>query len=321
MPIKKQLQELNIKFLADEPLKNHTTFQIGGPAKYYVELSKTENLMKILKIAKENNLKYLFLGGGSNLLVSDNGFDGLIIKIKPEELKFDNTEVRANSGYILAGLIMKCLEKNLTGLEFAAGVPGTVGGAIKGNAGTYGEAVDKIVLSVEFIDENLRLKTFSREECQFAYRHSIFKEYDEWLITSAVLKLEKGDMAASKKLIQERIGYRMQSQPYGNPSAGCAFKNIIYTEEIAEKLKELGWEVSPKFKEYKKIPTAYIIENLGLKGKTIGKAQISEKHANYIINLGGATADEVIQLISYIKQQVRDTLGIQLQEEIRYLGF
>jgi UDP-N-acetylmuramate dehydrogenase len=321
MSIKEQLQKLDIKFLADEPLKNHTTFQIGGPARYYVELSQTENLMRVLKIAKENKLKYLFLGGGSNLLVSDQGFDGLIIKIRPAELEFEDSRVTANSGCILAGLIIKCLENGLTGLEFAAGVPGTVGGAIKGNAGTYGEAMEKAVESVRFIDENLQLKTFSKKECRFAYRHSIFKEHDEWLITSAVIKLKKGDVTASKKLIQERIGYRMQSQPYGHPSAGCAFKNIIYSDEIADKLKSLGWEVSPKFKEYKKIPTAYVIENLGLKGKTIGAAQISEKHANYIINLGGATADEVIQLISYIKQQVRDTLGIQLQEEIRYLGF
>ena len=321
MSVIQQLQQLNLKFLKDEPLKNHTTFQIGGPAKYYLELSKTENLMRVLKIAKEHRLKYLFLGGGSNLLASDRGFDGLIIKIKPEELKFDDNQVTANSGYILAGLIIKCLAAGLTGLEFAAGVPGTVGGAIKGNAGTYGEAMDKIVLSVEFIDANLELKTFSNQECKFGYRHSIFKEHDDWLITSAALKLEKGDTAASQKLIQERIGYRMQSQPYGHPSAGCAFKNIIYTEEIADKLKKLGWEVSPKFKEYKKIPTAYVIENLGLKGKTIGQAQISEKHANYIINLGGATADEVVQLVSYVKQQARDALGIQLQEEIRYLGF
>ena len=159
------------------------------------------------------------------------------------------------------------------------------------------------------------------QDCKFSYRHSIFKENDKWLIISAVLQLDRGEVESARKLVEERIQRRMETQPYGQPSAGCAFKNIIYTDEIAKKLVALGWEVSPKFKEYKKIPTAFVIENLGLKGKTIGKAQISEKHANYIVNLGGATADDVVQLISYIKQQVRDKVGIQLVEEIRYLGF
>ncbi|MDP2586514.1 MAG: UDP-N-acetylmuramate dehydrogenase [Candidatus Komeilibacteria bacterium] len=316
-----ELKKLSLVVRENEPLKNHTTFQIGGPAKIYLEVSEPAKLVECLKVIKAADMNYMLLGGGSNLVVSDAGFNGAVIKIKPRELKINDEQVKVDSGYSLAGLIMKTLDSSLTGLEFEAGVPGTVGGAIKGNAGTYGEAMDKIVKSIEYLDDDLNIKTIENNDCHFTYRHSIFKEHDTWLILSSILQLAKGDTKSSRDLIDQRIKYRMDSQPYGCPSAGCTFKNIIYTDEIAQQLKKLDWEISPKFKEYKKIPAAWVIENLGLKGKTIGKAQVSEKHANYIINLGGAKADEVIQLVSLIKQQVRDKVGIQLEEEIRYVGF
>ena len=305
----------------NELLKNHTTFQIGGPARIYLEVSEPSKLVECLKVIKIEGMNYMLLGGGSNLVISDQGFSGAVIKIKPRELEINGEQVKVDSGYLLAGLIMKTLDAGLTGLEFEAGVPGTVGGAIKGNAGTYGEAMDKTVKSVEFLDDALNIKTINNVDCNFSYRHSIFKEHDSWLILSSILQLAKGNAQAGRELIDQRIKYRMDSQPYGCPSAGCTFKNIIYTQAIAKQLKKLDWEISPKFKEYKKIPAAWVIENLGLKGKTIGKSQVSEKHANYIINLGGAKADEVVQLVSLIKQQVRDRVGIQLEEEIRYVGF
>lgn len=315
-----KLKELDIIIRENELLANHTTFQIGGPAKIYLEIDNSEKLIKALKIIKEENLPYLMIGGGSNLLVSDQGYDGAVIKVNPKEIKITDTLVEVDAGYSLTGLITKTLDAGLVDLEFLAGVPGTVGGAIKGNAGTFGEGMDKIAKAVNFIDDNLEIKTFTNQQCQFNYRHSIFKKRDNWLIVATVLQLRKGDALKSRQLIDERLQYRTDNHP-AQPSAGSIFKNIIYTEALAAKLKSLDWEVSDKFKEYKKIPTAFIVENLGLKGKTIGSAQISEKHANYIINLGGATADQVVQLISYIKQQVRDAMGIQLEEEIRYLGF
>ena len=319
--ITSQLKNLNIVVRENEPLKNHTTFQIGGPAKIYLEISDPKKIISALKIIKEAGLNYLLLGGGSNLLVSDSGYDGVVIKIKPREIEIDGEKVLVDAGYLLAGLIMKTLDAGLTGLEFEAGVPGTVGGAIKGNAGTYGEAMEQVVEKVDFINDDLTVQAFDKKQCGFKYRHSIFKERENWLIVSAELKLAKGDTQKSRALIEERIKYRLDTQPYGYPSAGCIFKNLIYTEEIAKRLESLDLKLSPKFKEYQKIPAAFVIENLGLKGKTIGKAQVAEKHANYIINLGGATADQVVQLISLVKQKVRDKTGIQLEEEVRYLGF
>lgn len=316
-----KLESLHIAVRENEPLKNHTTFKIGGPAKFFIEAAAPAELVNILKIIKPAGLKYIMLGGGSNMLVSDAGYNGAVIKTKPNELIIENNLVTVDAGYTLAGLIMKTLDLGLTGLEFAAGVPGTVGGAISGNAGAFGEAMDKVVKKLDFINDNLEIETYNNKQCRFAYRRSIFKERESWLIINAELKLTKGDALKSHRLIKERIKYRLDTQPCGYPSAGSVFKNIIYTEEIAKNLKKLGWKLPDKFKEYKKIPAAWVIEKLELKGKTICKAQIAEKHANYIINLGGAKADDVVQLISYVKQQVRDKTGIQLEEEVRYVGF
>ena len=316
-----KLADLNITVKENEPLKNHTTFKIGGPAKLFVEIDDKQKLIEVLKLIMTYDLRSMTIGGGSNILVSDDGFDGVVIKIKPGELKIDETKVTVDAGYQLSNLINKTLDAELVELEFCAGIPGTIGGGIKGNAGAYGKAMENIIESVDFINDNLEIQTFTNAQCQFAYRNSTFKKHDSWLILSAVLKLKKGNVKESRELIKQRIKHRLDNHPLKFPSAGCAFKNIIYSDDIIEKFKSLGWEILERFKKNKEIPTGWIIENLGLKGKTIGQAQISKKHANYIVNLGGATADDVVQLISYIKQQVRDKVGIQLEEEIQYIGY
>jgi len=315
--IKKQFPD--VKILENEPLKNHTTFKIGGPAKYFVETNQTDVLKALLTEAKTNNVAWTMIGGGSNILVSDSGFNGLVIKIIPGELEIDGATIRVWAGNFLAVVLQNVLSAGLTGMEFSAGIPGTIGGAVKGNAGTYGEDMSKVVEEVNFLDENSAEKTFTKNDCGFSYRNSVFKDHPQWLITNVVLKLEQGDLEASKKLVMERLQKRTCQPP--EPSAGCIFKNVIWTEEIAAKLEKLGWELKPEFKTHGKIPTAWVIENLDLKGRTMGRAKISEKHANYLVNTGEATADEVMQLISLVKQKVRDEAGIQLREEVRYLGF
>jgi len=314
---KKQFPDLVLK--GNEPLKNHTTFKIGGPAKFFAEVNQTDILKALLTEAKANNIAWTMIGGGSNILASDGGFNGLVIKIIPSEMTIEDKVVKVWAGNYLAVVLQSVLSAGLTGMEFSAGIPGTIGGAVKGNAGTYGEDMSKVVETVNFLDENFAEKIFSKNECGFAYRHSIFKEHLDWLITSVVLKLERGDLEASKKLVMERLQKRTCQPP--QPSAGCIFKNIEWTDEIGEKITKLGWELKPEFKTHGKIPTAWIIENLDLKGMTMGKVKISEKHANYLVNTGDATADEVVQLISLVKQKARDEAGIQLHEEVRYLGF
>jgi len=297
-------------------LKKYTTFKIGGPAEYFVEVKTVEDLQAALKWAEENKQPIKIIGGGSNMLISDAGLKGLIIKLGIDKLEFDDNKVIVGPGVMLAYLLNMALKKGLTGLEFAAGIPGTVGGAVRGNAGTYGLAMDSVVTSIKYLDKTHSIKEMKARDAQFAYRHSIFKE-NPWIILELVLKLKKGDIESSQALVKERLAYRQNTQP-NLPSAGCIFKNIRFADVDLAKLRAKNIEVD-KFEQFKKIPSAYIIEKAGLKGHQIGDAQISDLHANYIVNKGQATAEEVIMLISFIKQQVRDKYGIQLQEEVQLL--
>ncbi len=298
-------------------LAPYTTFKIGGPAEYFALVKTLEELQEAMAWAKENEKDIFVFGGGSNLLIGDNGIKGLVIKLDLQRLEFDENKVIVGAGLSLAYLLNQALENSLTGLEFAAGVPGTVGGAIRGNAGTYGLAMGDVVTAIRYLDKNNELKTMAKNEADFAYRHSIFK-VNNYLIVEAELLLAKGDVAASKALVQERLMYRKNNHP-NQPSAGCIFKNISFKEADIESLKAKSIEVE-KFLEHKKIPAGYLIEKAGLKAKTIGQAQVSTQHANYIINLGGAKAEEVMILTSLIKQQIRDKFGLQLEEEVQFVG-
>ena len=298
-------------------LAPYTTFKIGGPAEYFALVKTLEELQEAMAWAKENEKDIFVFGGGSNLLIGDNGIKGLVIKLDLQRLEFDENKVIVGAGLSLAYLLNQALENSLTGLEFAAGIPGTVGGAIRGNAGTYGLAMGDVVTAIRYLDKNNELKTMAKNEADFAYRHSIFK-VNNYLIVEAELLLAKGDVAASKALVQERLMYRKNNHP-NQPSAGCIFKNISFKEADIESLKAKSIEVE-KFLEHKKIPAGYLIEKAGLKAKTIGQAQVSTQHANYIINLGGAKAEEVMILTSLIKQQIRDKFGLQLEEEVQFVG-
>lgn len=298
-------------------LKDYTTFKIGGPADYFVLAQNVTDLQEAVAFAKEKNLPILALGGGSNLLVTDAGFRGLVIKLDLQKLDFAGSEVIIGAGVLVAYLLNKSLEQGLTGLEFLAGIPGTVGGAIRGNAGTYGQAMSDVVTEITYLDENYELKTCQLNDCHFTYRHSIFKEIKA-IIIEAKLKLAQGDISAARQLVTDRLKYRQETQP-NEPSAGCIFKNIEFKEVDIDDLKQRGLDIE-QFAKHQKIPTSYLIEQAGLKGYSMGGVQVSQKHANYIINVDQATAEQVIMLISFIKQQVRDKYGIQLHEEVQFIS-
>lgn len=311
------------------PLAQYTTFRIGGPAKYFVEINTEEELLEALKYAKENNLEFFVLGGGSNLLVSDKGFDGLAIKMKLNNFKIDinNGEIEAGAGVPLAKVVRDSAEDSLSGMEWAAGIPGTVGGAVRGNAGAFNGDISGAVSSVRILDisavlsgdtEESGIKNYELSDCQFGYRDSIFKHNKNLIILSAVLKLQKGIKEESQKKIQEIIQKRISVQPQGMASAGSFFVNpVVKNEELIEDFEK---ESGKKSKEGK-VPAPWIIERADLKGKKMGGAMVSEVHANYIVNTGNATAEDVIMLASYVKQQVRDKFGVELKEEVQYLGF
>ena len=298
-------------------LKDYTTFKIGGPAQFFVEATTIDDVKETLAYAKSNNLKILFLGGGSNLLVSDKGFEGLVLKLSLIKLEFNKNIVTIGAGVQLALLLDEALNKELTGLEFVTGIPGTVGGAIRGNAGTYGLGMADVVQKIIYLDEDNQIQEMDAKQAKFAYRHSIFKE-KKYIILETVIKLIKGDIEVSRQLIKERLQYRKDTQP-NQPSAGCAFKIVLFADVDLADLKKKGLDLD-KFVKFEKIPAAFLIEQADLKGHSIGGAQISELHSNYIINKGDAKADDVVMLISFIKQQIRDKYGIQLQEEVQIIA-
>ena len=296
MDIKKDLPGIQENIL----LKDYTTFKIGGKAKYFFVAKNKENIIKAVLAAKKFKLPFFILGGGSNVLVSDKGYKGLVIKLLTTNYKLLNTKIYAEASVLLSSLVSESIKNGLTGLEWAAGIPGTVGGAIYGNAGAFGKSMKDIVKEVEILkilDGRLQIVDFKNRECEFGYRDSIFKRNRNLIILSAVLQLKKGKKEDIKKKIKEYLNYRRKTQPLEFPSAGSVFKNPS------------GFSAGE------------LIGKCGLKGKKIGKAKISEKHTNFILNLGGAKAKDVKKLINLIKKKVKKIFGIILEEEIQYLGF
>ena len=296
-------------------LKNYTTFKIGGPAKYFYIAKTKDDLIKAIKLAKEYALPFFILGGGSKLLVADEGYKGLIINFQLAHcshtaiFNFQNSKIYVEAGMKLSDLIRLCLEKSLTGLEWAAGIPkATIGGAIRGNAGAFGQAMADMVVKVGVFDcLTLKVKQFNNSECKFDYRNSIFKQNPNLVILSAELKLKKDDKEKIKQEIKKVFDYRRSHHPMNFPSAGSIFENPRLRQGFGGQVKSQS--------------AGSLIEQCGLKGKQIGKAQISEKHANFIINLGGAEASDVIQLIELAKQKVKQKFKVELKEEVQYLGF
>ena len=281
-------------------LKSYTTFKIGGPAKYFFEAKGKEDLIEAILVAKSKKLPFFILGGGSNILVSDKGYKGLIIKIKNQKSKIKNTNqkskiIETESDALLSQIVALALKNSLTGLEWAIGIPGTVGGAIYGNAGAFKKSmkdITKTVTVLEIKNQKSNIKNLRNKDCKFCYRNSIFKQKKNLIILSATLQLKKGNKLKIEKRIKEYLNYRKETQPLNLPSAGSIFKNP------------------------KGFSAGELIEGCGLKGKRIGNVKISEKHANFIVNLGGGKAKDVKKLINLAKKKIKEKFGITLEEEI-----
>lgn len=309
---------------AKVPLSQYTNFKIGGSAKFLLVAESSDVIVRAAQVARELDLPLIILGGGANVLVSDAGFSGLVIVARNQQLEISSHKVMADAGVRLGYLVTKMVEAGLTGLEPLVAVPGTVGGAVYGNAGLpqeVGGCIGEWVESVETLSGDKIVK-LTKKQCQFGYRDSVFKKSKD-IILSVILKLNTGDKATSQQLIKKYVAAR-KGQPYNMPSSGCIFTNVDITsderaKEVEKKLK--GRERLEQFIERKQLPSSWLIDQAGLKGKKIGKVQVSLDHANYIVNLGGGKAEQVIMLISFIKQQVRDKFGIELHEEVQYIGF
>lgn len=281
----------------DEPLKNHTTFQIGGKCIALIEPKKVEDIIEAIKICRENNLKFFVIGNGSNLLVPDDGYNGVIIKIKSE---FSNIQVEgecliAHSGAKLSEVYTVAYENSLTGFEFASGIPGTIGGAIFMNAGAYGGEMKDIVESVEVLDlDNYEVKELKNEELDFSYRKSIIQRKN-YIVLTIKLKLKKGNKEEIKAVYEDLREKRNSKQPLNFGSAGSTFKRP--EGHFASKL----------------------IEDAGLKGYHINDAWVSEKHSGFIVNKGNASYKEVMELIKYVQKVVFEKFEVKLETEVRIL--
>lgn len=303
----------------DENLSKYTTFHIGGAAKYFIVVKNIEEIKEALAWAADNGQKYFILGGGSNLLFSDAGYDGLVIKIAFTEIEINGEEMIAGAGAPLFLAVKKAAEAGLAGLESLAGIPGTVGGAAANNAGAYGKSMSDVITKAEILLPPSTIETKDKSWFEYEYRASRLKYWADGgkpVILRVWLSLQKTEKDLIDQKISETMAARNGKEPKGF-CAGCAFKNIK-GEAVKELLEKINFSPEEKnlFASRHAIPAAWFIERAELKGKKIGGAYIPPEHANYIINDGTAKAEDVIMIISFIKQQVRDKFGVQLKEEI-----
>jgi len=313
----RKLQKLLPGLRKNVLLKNYTTFKIGGKAQYFFVAKNKESIIKTVKTAKKLKIPFFILSGGSNLLISDKGFEGLIIKIRNSRFEIRNSYLCAEAGVKMSKLVRETGKLGLAGLEWAAGIPGTLGGAIRGNAGAFGKETKDNIFEVEILDGKGNLKKLSKKQCSFSYRHSIFKKKN-WIILSAKLKLKKGNKKKIQTIAKDYVEYRKKRQPLNYPSAGSVFKNVDL-KKIPKKIRKNFSKVIKK-DPFPVIPASYFISEAKLPGLMIGGAEISKKHPNFIVNLGKAKAKDVKKLISLVKKKVKNKFGIILEEEIRFLG-
>ncbi len=330
-------------FETNVPLKQISHYKIGGNAKYFFEAKNTDDLIKAIEKQRQLKTPLFVLAGATNVLIDDNGFDGLIIKPDLKFLKKENDVlISAGAGVLIKDLVNFTLEKNFSGLEWAAGLPGTLGGAIRGNAGAFnGEMKDAIkeVVSLDISQKNPKIIKRKFKDCDFQYRSSVFKKqsfdklrtssFDKLrtkeIIMEATLKLQKSSRKKIEEEMIKNINYRLLKHPMEYPSLGSTFKNVPLTQ-INSKIIN----INPLFNPHKSvsiikndpfpiIPAAYLISEAGLKGISIGGAMISPKHPNFIVNVLDAKAKDVENLIQLIKNEVNKKFKIELQEEIEYL--
>lgn len=289
--------ERGIKFLEHEELSKHTSFKIGGPAEIFAKPSSEEQVCEIVKFCKENEIALLPLGKGSNVLVSDNGIAGVVMYFGSDFGKIkllDEETIYCEAGTSLGALCNFALENGLTGLEFAYGIPGSVGGAVFMNAGAYGGEIKDVIVYADHVDKNGETGRFACEELQMSYRHSAYSA-KEYFITGAAFKLQKGDKAEIKAKMDDLLGRRFDKQPMDKPSAGSTFKRPEGAFASA------------------------LIDQCGLKGYRVGGAEVSTKHAGFVVNVGGATCADVLELIKGVQEKVKADTGFFLEPEVEIL--
>lgn len=283
--------------LKDEPMSRHTTFRIGGPADYFAVPRSAEEIKDTIAICRREGTPYYILGNGSNLLVGDKGYRGVVIQIykNMNQIRTEGSLIYAQAGALLSKIAAEALEHSLKGFEFASGIPGTLGGAVMMNAGAYGGEMKEVVESAVVMTQEGEIKTLSLEELELGYRTSIIAR-NNYVVLEAVIRLAKGDAEEIRSYMEELKGKRVTKQPLEYPSAGSTFK------------RPEGFFAGK------------LIEDAGLRGFRVGNAQVSEKHCGFVINRGGATAAEVISLMEQVADKVEANAGVRLEPEVKRIG-
>lgn len=313
-------------------LAPYTTYKIGGTAKYFFVGKTEEKIAEAVGWARAQKIPFFVLGGGSNVLISDKGFAGLVVRIQNTKYKISpyggspegrqNTKVEAEAGIDLPKLVKLTIDNGFKGLEWASGIPGTFGGAIRGNAGAFGGEIKDILLSIKFLDDKGEIREFANKQCNFSYRDSIFKQNPNFIVLSATLQLAPGNKKELQDFSRKTIEYRAARHPLEYGSCGSVFKAI----DVGE-IRLNNFEKYPRFKSSIKydpfpvIPAACFIDEADLKGYSLGGAVISAKHPNFFVNFNKARAEDVIMLISLAKQRLVDKFGIMAEEEVQLVGF
>ncbi|MFZ2189241.1 MAG: UDP-N-acetylmuramate dehydrogenase [Candidatus Magasanikiibacteriota bacterium] len=295
----------------NEPMSKHTTFKIGGKANFFITIENTDNLGKLLTFVNEQGLSYFILGGGSNLLWNDDQFEGVVIKVGNKKLTVTGNMIEADAGVLLSQVVNLAAQNSLTGFEWAVGIPGTIGGAVRGNAGAMGVDIsaDKCLAKVQ-VWQNGEVVEYNRSECNFVYRGSMFKDDPNILVLRAYFRLDVGDQAEIMKSMQGYLAQRTGRYPKF-PSAGSFFQNVPI-DKWKKDLKDLP----AIFVERKKIPVGWLVEQLELKGLTVGGAKVSDEHGNFIINFDNALQSDVLTLVELVKEKVYNKFGIELESEV-----
>jgi len=305
----------NLTVSACVRLSQFTRFGIGGPADLYAETGDVEAFVAALAVTRSSGLPSVVIGGGTNLIVADRGFGGVVLRYRGERIAASDNHVVVEAGAVLQDLVDFSIERGLAGLETLAGIPGSVGAAIYGNAGAYGHSISERVASVRFHD-GCEVRVFRNAECEFQYRESIFKRHKDWIIFSAELTLEAADRDALRQRADEILLVRNEKFPVTMKCAGSVFKNLLLKDLPAEAAARIPASVAREGK----VPAAWFLEQAGAKGMVRGDIHVATYHANLIYNAGSGTAADLRALIQELKDRVRERFGIELEEEVQYVG-
>jgi UDP-N-acetylmuramate dehydrogenase len=305
----------NLTVSTGTPLSRYTRFAIGGPADVYAETSSAEAFIAALSEAQASGMDIMVIGGGTNLIVSDEGFRGIVLRFRGERLLVANQRIHADAGAVLQDLVDCAIAHGLQGLETLAGIPGSVGAAVYGNAGAYGHSISERLINVRFYDGHV-IRTFQNEDCQFHYRESIFKQHKDWIIFSTELRLDPAGPAALRKTADDILRVRNEKFPVTMKCAGSIFKNLLFDELPPA----AAAEVPPTAVREGKVPAAWFLEQIGAKGTQRGDIHVATYHANLIYNAGAGTAADLKALIQDLKSRVQSRFGIELEEEVQYVG-